>query len=135
MVHHQISVTEALGLTPRGSTGGLSSPRSYFEVLGKNCVLSPPTFQYKLTCVINCIKDTMFVLYKRYCLFDCFRPGFGVTLNREGLERPYTRTAEQVSSCCLVYFLLSPQSMSLLKVKKNFDANCRCLPSTPKMPF
>ena len=38
----------------------------------------------------------MFVLYKRYCLFDCFRPGFGVTLNREGLERPYTRTAEQV---------------------------------------
>ena len=29
-------------------------------------------------------------------LFNTDRPGFGVTLNRDGLERPYSRTAEQV---------------------------------------
>ena len=44
------------------------------------------------------------------------RPGFGVTLNREGLVRPYPRTAEE----------------SARQAQANID---RPVPSVAKMPF
>jgi len=35
------------------------------------------------------------IIMVTYCLHLC-RPGFGVTLNREGLQRPYPRSQQQV---------------------------------------
>ena len=39
----------------------------------------------------------------------CCRPGFGVTLNKEGLERPYTRSQKQVRN--IVVPFLKPDNV------------------------
>ena len=68
-------------------------------------------FDYQ-PCMFSLLEASVLTTWRIASIFTFCRSGFGVTLNKKGLSRPYTRSPAEASTCTLhlMHNLLYPSS-------------------------